>query len=307
MLAAGARAQRRADRAGADPPEPAAACAPRPATRISAPRGAYELAPAERRAPRRRSSPPAPRSRSRSRAQKLLAGQGIAARVVSMPSLELFSPSRNAGPPHGSSAMRRSVAVEAAVALRLGALIGPDGIFVGMTGFGASAPDKDLYKHFGITAEAVAERSQSACSERMKPHAEGARHDGQGRDQRLRPHRPQRPARDRRERPQGHRGGRDQRPRPGRDQRPPAHATTACTAASRARSRSRATRSIVDGKRDQGDRRAATRPKLPHKELGVDIALECTGIFTDQRQGGGASRRRRQARARSRPRPRAPT
>ena len=30
-------------------------------------------------------------------------------------------------------------------------MIGPDGAFVGMTGFGASAPYKDLYKHFGIT------------------------------------------------------------------------------------------------------------------------------------------------------------
>jgi transketolase len=35
-------------------------------------------------------------------------------------------------------------------------IIGSDGAFIGMTGFGASAPYKDLYKHFGITAEAVA-------------------------------------------------------------------------------------------------------------------------------------------------------
>ena len=38
------------------------------------------------------------------------------------------------------------------------AVIGSDGIFVGMTGFGASAPYKDLYRHFGITAEAVVEK-----------------------------------------------------------------------------------------------------------------------------------------------------
>jgi transketolase len=37
------------------------------------------------------------------------------------------------------------------------AIIGSDGAFVGMTGFGASAPYKDLYKHFGVTAEAVAD------------------------------------------------------------------------------------------------------------------------------------------------------
>ena len=33
----------------------------------------------------------------------------------------------------------------------------PDGGFVGMTGFGASAPIEDLYEHFGITAQAVVE------------------------------------------------------------------------------------------------------------------------------------------------------
>ena len=37
------------------------------------------------------------------------------------------------------------------------AIIGSDGIFVGMTSFGASAPYKDLYKHFGVTPEAVAD------------------------------------------------------------------------------------------------------------------------------------------------------
>jgi transketolase len=37
------------------------------------------------------------------------------------------------------------------------AIIGSDGLFVGMATFGASAPYKELYKHFGITAEAIAE------------------------------------------------------------------------------------------------------------------------------------------------------
>ena len=35
------------------------------------------------------------------------------------------------------------------------AVIGHDGVFIGMHGFGESAPAKDLYKHFGITAEAA--------------------------------------------------------------------------------------------------------------------------------------------------------
>ena len=43
------------------------------------------------------------------------------------------------------------VAVEAAVRQGWDAIIGSDGVFVGMHGFGASAPYKDLYRHFGIT------------------------------------------------------------------------------------------------------------------------------------------------------------
>ena len=39
--------------------------------------------------------------------------------------------------------------------------IGEDGVFVGMDGFGASAPADQLYKHFGVTAEAVAAAAKS--------------------------------------------------------------------------------------------------------------------------------------------------
>jgi transketolase len=46
--------------------------------------------------------------------------------------------------------------VEAAIRQGWDAIIGSDGIFVGMQSFGASAPYKELYKKFGITAEAVA-------------------------------------------------------------------------------------------------------------------------------------------------------
>ena len=58
------------------------------------------------------------------------------------------------------------VAVEAAVRQGWDAIIGTDGVFVGMTGFGASAPYKDLYKHFGITPEAVAEAALSKLGKR---------------------------------------------------------------------------------------------------------------------------------------------
>ena len=56
------------------------------------------------------------------------------------------------------------VAVEAAVRQGWDAVIGSDGVFVGMTGFGASAPDKDLYRHFGITPEDIAEAAFTKLS-----------------------------------------------------------------------------------------------------------------------------------------------
>ena len=51
------------------------------------------------------------------------------------------------------------VAIEAGLRMGWDQVIGDRGIFVGMNGFGASAPYKDLYAHFGITAEAVAEKA----------------------------------------------------------------------------------------------------------------------------------------------------
>jgi len=87
----------------------------------------------------------------------LLAQRGVAARVVSVPSVELFlgRPADQRRAVIGNAEVK--VAIEAAVRQGWDAIIGPDGIFVGMTGFGASAPYKDLYRHFGITAEKVAE------------------------------------------------------------------------------------------------------------------------------------------------------
>jgi transketolase len=90
-------------------------------------------------------------------AQKLLATRGVAARVVSVPCFELFAaaPEEVRRSVIGDAKVR--VAVEAAVRQGWDAIIGSDGAFVGMTGFGASAPYKDLYRHFRITAEAVAD------------------------------------------------------------------------------------------------------------------------------------------------------
>jgi transketolase len=88
-------------------------------------------------------------------AQKQLSERGIASRVVSVPSLELLlaQPAERQKAIIGNAPVK--VAIEAAVRWGWDAVIGPDGEFVGMHGFGASAPAKDLFKHFGITAEAA--------------------------------------------------------------------------------------------------------------------------------------------------------
>jgi len=89
-------------------------------------------------------------------AAKILAERGVSARVVSVPSFELFreAPAAYRQTILGTSKVK--VGVEAAVRQGWDEIIGSDGIFVGMSSFGASAPYKDLYKHFGITPEAVA-------------------------------------------------------------------------------------------------------------------------------------------------------
>jgi len=90
-------------------------------------------------------------------AQTQLAAKGIAANVVSLPCWELFDaqPKSYRDSVLGSGTIK--VAIEAALSFGWERYIGDNGIFVGMKGFGASAPAKDLYKHFGITAEHVIE------------------------------------------------------------------------------------------------------------------------------------------------------
>jgi transketolase len=90
-------------------------------------------------------------------AQALLKQRGTAARVVSVPSLELFLAQDEAKRRAVIGTAKVKVAVEAAVRQGWDAVIGADGTFVGMSTFGASAPYKELYKHFGITPEKVAE------------------------------------------------------------------------------------------------------------------------------------------------------
>jgi transketolase len=87
-------------------------------------------------------------------AAKALQGEGIAAAVVSMPCWELFA-GQDQGYQDSVLGAAPRVGVEAAVEFGWQKWLGPQGIFVGMRGFGASAPGEELYKHFGITAAAV--------------------------------------------------------------------------------------------------------------------------------------------------------
>jgi transketolase len=105
----------------------------------------------------------------------LLEAEGIFARVVSVPSFERFAEEDESyrAATLGTAPVR--VGIEAGVRQGWDALIGSDGIFVGMTGFGASAPYEDLYRHFGITAEAVANQVRAHLGQ---PETMSGRHAG---------------------------------------------------------------------------------------------------------------------------------
>jgi transketolase len=89
-------------------------------------------------------------------ARDLLKGRGVGAAVVSMPCWELF----DAQDPGYRAAVLGAVprlAVEAATPFGWERYVGEGGTVLGMTGFGASAPAEDLFRHFGLTAETLAE------------------------------------------------------------------------------------------------------------------------------------------------------
>jgi transketolase len=89
-------------------------------------------------------------------ARDQLKAKGISAAVVSMPCWELFEQQDDAYRKSVLGSAPR-VAVEAALPFGWDRYIGANGRFIGMHGFGASAPGEALYKHFGITVEAVTE------------------------------------------------------------------------------------------------------------------------------------------------------
>ncbi|OBZ95366.1 transketolase [Pararhizobium polonicum] len=84
-----------------------------------------------------------------------LNGKGIATRVVSVPCFELFAEQPDAYRKAIIGDAPVKIAAEAAVRQGWDTFIGSDGDFIGMHSFGASGPAKDLFKHFGITADAI--------------------------------------------------------------------------------------------------------------------------------------------------------
>ena len=118
--------------------------------------GAYEIVPADKRAQVSLFASGSEVSIA-VEARKFLRERGVSARVVSVPCFELFLALGAAERDEVIGTAPVKVAVEAAVRQGWDAIIGSDGGFVGMTGFGASAPHKDLYRQFGITPEKVAE------------------------------------------------------------------------------------------------------------------------------------------------------
>nr|BFF26746.1 transketolase [Glycomyces mayteni] len=96
-------------------------------------------------------------------AAETLAGEGVKARVVSVPSIEWFEEQDD---DYKESvlpkAVKARVSVEAGIALSWRGLVGDAGVSVSLEHFGASAPFEKLYEEFGITAAAVADAARSS-------------------------------------------------------------------------------------------------------------------------------------------------
>ena len=95
-------------------------------------------------------------------ARSALEESGIGARVISVPCMELFEQQSAATKADilGDTPLR--IAVEAAVQMSWDRYLRPQDVFIGMDDFGASAPAPQLFKHFGITADAIVAAAQNA-------------------------------------------------------------------------------------------------------------------------------------------------
>ncbi|MCA9231937.1 MAG: transketolase [Planctomycetales bacterium] len=98
-------------------------------------------------------------------AQQQLAGEGIRARVVSLPSFELFEDqSAEYQEEVLPAAIQARVAIEAGVQQGWDCYLGQHGAFIGMEGFGVSAPFQKIYEEFGFTAERVVATARQLLS-----------------------------------------------------------------------------------------------------------------------------------------------
>ena len=98
-------------------------------------------------------------------AQEKLAAEGVKARVVSMPCWDLFEEqSAEYKESVLPGAVRARVAVEAGRSLGWERYVGLDGRIVGQDQFGASAPAKDVFKHFGFTVENVVAHARESIA-----------------------------------------------------------------------------------------------------------------------------------------------
>jgi transketolase len=88
---------------------------------------------------------------------ELLKAQGISAKVVSVPSQELFNAQSQEYRDSVIGKPKAKVAIEAGIEMSWLKLLGDKGRFIGMHSFGASAPAEALYEHFGITSKAIVE------------------------------------------------------------------------------------------------------------------------------------------------------
>jgi transketolase len=97
-------------------------------------------------------------------AQQKLEADGIRARAVSMPSMEIFASQtqgyRDSVLPVGV----KRVAIEAAHPMSWYRWVGSDGVALGLHRFGASAPYKDLYEHLGLTVDRIVETARQLAS-----------------------------------------------------------------------------------------------------------------------------------------------
>ena len=99
-----------------------------------------------------------------------MAAEDQARAVVSLPSFDLFE---RTGAAYRAAVLGQAprIGIEAAASFGWDRYIGEKGVFIGMNGFGASAPAGDLYKYFGITVDAIVAAAETLALHGSAPAA----------------------------------------------------------------------------------------------------------------------------------------